>query len=184
MLRCYHTGTITTVKDWTILSQFYWERTNRVGCRKHTTANKSIIHLCYDGLHGLHKQLAIKSLHIHSETMSKCECVAVHWQSHCQTELLFHLLKNVFVINGFTVIFIRVHPNALQRIPWRMWLSLWTSIRKIDIKHIELCALWDLSRGPFDTYREAGFVFVMRNLAFYMNHTHASYTRYRAVLEK
>ena len=24
LLRCYHKGTITTVKDWTITSQFYW----------------------------------------------------------------------------------------------------------------------------------------------------------------
>ena len=31
VLRCYHTGTTTTVIDWTIPSRVYWKRRNRIG---------------------------------------------------------------------------------------------------------------------------------------------------------
>ena len=44
MLRCYHSGTITTVvKDWTILSQFYWEWTNRIVWRSRLFSYTPII---------------------------------------------------------------------------------------------------------------------------------------------
>ena len=36
VLRCYHTGTITTVTDWTISSCFYCERTNITGFVVHS----------------------------------------------------------------------------------------------------------------------------------------------------